>query len=201
MQAYHALSARITSLYWFNLSLQSLLKFPDLMDPLMAVGREIRMLDELYLTGSPYRYERLTREGELDWDLASIIGPRGALLFALDLDYEPDLAEKVFRFGEPRDVKFTFELPTFLRDARRVVRVDAEGMAPVEFETTPRGVTIRDRLSRVGVYLATSDDALIDEIERKRQGLIAREAALEFDPARDEEDLATLRGLVPQGER
>ena len=30
LQAYHALSSRITSLYWFNLSLRSLVTFPDL---------------------------------------------------------------------------------------------------------------------------------------------------------------------------
>ena len=33
LQAYHGLSSRITSLYWFNLSLRSLLAYPDLMLP------------------------------------------------------------------------------------------------------------------------------------------------------------------------
>ena len=33
-QAYHALAQRITSLYWFNLSLPSLVKFPDLIEPI-----------------------------------------------------------------------------------------------------------------------------------------------------------------------
>ncbi|MFN5536966.1 MAG: hypothetical protein ACK5EN_15980, partial [Planctomyces sp.] len=48
-QAWHALSARITSLYWFNLSLKSLLRFPDLIQPITEVNREIRLLDELLL--------------------------------------------------------------------------------------------------------------------------------------------------------
>ncbi len=41
-QAYHGLASRITSLYWFNLSLKSLIKFPDLIEPMTRVGREIR---------------------------------------------------------------------------------------------------------------------------------------------------------------
>jgi hypothetical protein len=43
-QAMHALSTRITSLYWFNLSLKSLLAFPDTWEPITRIGREIRML-------------------------------------------------------------------------------------------------------------------------------------------------------------
>jgi hypothetical protein len=38
LQAYHALSSRITSLYWFNLSLRSLVTFPDLIEPITRVG-------------------------------------------------------------------------------------------------------------------------------------------------------------------
>jgi hypothetical protein len=52
LQAYHALSSRITSLYWFNLSLKSLLKFPDTWAELARIGREARILDEFYLEGS-----------------------------------------------------------------------------------------------------------------------------------------------------
>lgn len=40
---YYALAHRITSLYWFNLSLKSLLKFPDLIEPITRIGREINV--------------------------------------------------------------------------------------------------------------------------------------------------------------
>jgi hypothetical protein len=201
LQAYHALAARITSLYWFNLSLRSLVKFPDTIEPLTRVGREIRMLDEFYITGSAYRHERLLRDGRPDWDLSSIIAPRGALLFALDLDYAPDPIEKVFRFGEPRDVSLAFDLPTFLREVRQVLRVDADGLTPVPFERTATGLRLTDRNSRVGVYLATPDDALPAEIERKRQALATAEQATGLDPARVEADLQTLRALLPERDR
>jgi hypothetical protein len=78
LQAYHALSSRITSLYWFNLSLQSLVKFRDLIEPITLVGREMKLLEPFLLEGDAYRYERLIRaDGQLDWDIASICGPRG----------------------------------------------------------------------------------------------------------------------------
>ncbi len=89
-QAMHALSTRITSLYWFNLSLKSLLKFPDTWEPIMRLGREIQMLAPYYLAGDAYRFERTrSAAGRLDWDLASIVSQDCALLFASDLAYIP----------------------------------------------------------------------------------------------------------------
>ena len=58
-QAWHGLANRVTSLYWFNLSLKSLAKFPDLIEPITRVNREIRMLDEIFLTGDAYEYRRI----------------------------------------------------------------------------------------------------------------------------------------------
>ncbi len=66
----HALSSRITSLYWFNLSLKSLLKFPDTWEPIARIGREIRMLEPFLLAGDAYDFERRTNaDGTPDWDL------------------------------------------------------------------------------------------------------------------------------------
>ena len=50
-QAYQALGQRITSLYWFNLSLKSLTSFRDLIEPINQVNREVRVMDDLLLTG------------------------------------------------------------------------------------------------------------------------------------------------------
>ena len=55
-QAYHALASRITSLYWFNLSLKSLVKFPDLIEPITRVNREIRLMEDLLLEGDAFEY-------------------------------------------------------------------------------------------------------------------------------------------------
>ena len=92
-----ALASRITSLYWFNLSLRSLVTFPDLIEPMTRVGREIRMLEDYYLEGDAVSHERVLLDGMPDWDLDVVAGPRGALLFALDLNYRPDPKERVFQ--------------------------------------------------------------------------------------------------------
>ena len=128
----HALSTRITSLYWFNLSLKSLRKYPDTWEPITRIGREIRMLEPFYLAGDAYRFERRTRtDGSPDWDLASIAAPDAAVLFALDTAYAPDPQEHVFQFGEPREVSFSFDLPPWLRQPRDLFRVDADGLHEV----------------------------------------------------------------------
>jgi hypothetical protein len=195
LQAYHALAARITSLYWFNLSLNSLTKFPDLMDPITEVGREIRMLDRYYLTGAAYDYHRLMDGDDPDWDLYTIAGPDAGLLFALDLAYGPDYTEKVFRFGEARKAEFKFRLPAYLRRPSEIFRVDANGVYPVEWEHTEDGVLIRDRRSEVGIYVASPEPGLAQAIEARRLDLVEYEEALGFDPGSDPDDLATLRAL------
>jgi hypothetical protein len=147
-QAYHALVHRITSLYWFNLSLKSLLKFPDFIEPISRVGREIRMLESFYLEGDAYHFERRRREGKRDWDVAVIAGPRGAVCFELDLAYNPDMSERGFKFGPPREANFVFPLPAYLRDVVEVARVAAEGFRPVNFTRTATGIEISGAADR-----------------------------------------------------
>ena len=100
-QAWHGLANRVTSLYWFNLSLKSLLKFPDLIEPITRVNREIRLLDELFLRGAAGEYRRVDDAGHPAWDLCSIASPDAVLLTAHDLTYQPDWKAREFRF-EPR---------------------------------------------------------------------------------------------------
>jgi hypothetical protein len=89
-QAYHALSSRITSLYWFNLSLESLVKFRDLIDPITQVGREIRMMESFLLEGDATHHARLSHpEGKPDWEISVISGPRAALAEERSLGFDP----------------------------------------------------------------------------------------------------------------
>jgi hypothetical protein len=196
LQAHHALASRITSLYWFNLSLKSLVKFPDLIEPMTRVGREIRMLDEFYLEGDAVHHERLVRDGKPDWDLSVIAGPRGALLFALDLAYEPDVQERVFRFGPPRECAFRFRLPSYVSPVVEVFRVNHEGAEAVEHAVKDGALAITDRVSRVAVYVVAPRPGERDRIEARRQALMAEEDALGFDPGRIPADLEALRQLL-----
>jgi len=200
LQAYHALSSRITSLYWFNLSARSLVAFPDLIEPITRVGREIRMVDTLYLEGDATSHQRVLREGRPDWDLDVVSGPRGALLFALDLAYQPNLEERVLQFGPPRDATFRFPVPDYVGAPAQVLRIDADGVTPVAHTTRKGVVEVRDRVSRVAVYLATSSAGEQARLEARRRQLVAEEEALGFDPGRKPEDLDVLKQFVqPKG--
>ncbi|HRI87989.1 MAG TPA: hypothetical protein PLJ47_02000 [Candidatus Hydrogenedentes bacterium] len=197
LQAYHAVSTRITSLYWFNLSLKTIVKWRDTLDELGRIGRELRMLDEFLLEGDAYGFERIRNQaGKLDWDIASVCGPRAALLFALDLDYVPDSKEKVFRFADPRNAEWEFKLPGYLSEIQDVFRVDADGITEVSWAKTKSGVRIRDAASKVAIYIATPDKSLRTQIEARRNALIAEEASYNFDPARNDADFAALQAAL-----
>jgi hypothetical protein len=200
-QAYHALASRITSLYWFNLSLRSLVAFPDLIEPITRVGREVRMLDDYYLEGDAVSHERVLTNGDPTWDLDVIAGPSGALMFALDLTYRADRDERVFKFAAPRECKFTFPLPSYIRAPAEVFRVDADGVAAVEHVVNDGQVTIRDQVSGVAIYVAAAATGVRDRIEARRRDLVAVEDAMGFLPGQNGADLDVLRRILDAGER
>lgn len=195
-QAYHALAARITSLYWFNLSLKSLLAFPDLIQPITEVGREMKMLENFYLEGNAYHYRRVNENGAPSWDLYVIESPRGAALFALDLAYEANLEDKVFEYGPPREARFEFELPGYLRKPAHVIQVSANEVDAVDFESTESGIAIAGEFGPDAIFIATHDDSLADELEVIRLELIEYEESLGFDPGNNDEDYKTLRDIL-----
>jgi hypothetical protein len=198
-QAWQGLSNRVTSLYWFNLSLKSLVKFPDLIDPITRVNREIRMLDEILLRGDAVEYQRVEDDGQPAWDLNSIAAPDAALLVVHDLAYRPDPQERVFRF-EPRRGEFTFRIPEWLQAARELslFRVDADGVHDVPSDRQPKHVTIRDQVHVVGLYVLTRAPELRSVLQQRRDTLFAGEQAVGFDPAANPEDLQRLRDLLPR---
>lgn len=181
-QAMHALSSRITSLYWFNLSLKSLLKFPDTWEPMARIGREIRMLEPLMLQGDAYDFEQISKaDGTPDWDLASIVSPDAAVLFANDTAYVPDPAESLFKFGPPRPVEFSFRLPPWLRKPAKVFRMDADGIHEVSWKVDGECVTISDNRALDAVYIAAIDSSVRDGIVERRQKALDHEAANPVD--------------------
>jgi len=197
LQAYHALSTRITSLYWFNLSLKTLVKWRDTLDELGRIGREMRMLDEFILEGDAYQFERLLKkDGKPDWDIASVCGPHAALLFALDTDYTADFDEKVFKFGDARNAKWQFKLPAYLHGVKDVFRLDADGVYDVAWTLKNGIVEISEKTSRVAIYVATPDESLRSRMEEERQQLIAQENVWKFDPARNDDDFKQLEALL-----
>lgn len=192
MQAYQGLANGITGLYWYSLEAWSLLRFRDTIDITTRIGREIRLLEDLYMTGDAYLHERITSDGKPDLDLSSIIAPDAALLFALGLDYEPDRRDEVFRSKGTRDLKASYKLPGYLRSIVDVFRIDGEGIYDVKWSATASGVIIEDTLDRVAVYVVTTRQGMRDQLSKRLDILLAAEAAVGFDPASNDDDFTTL---------
>ena len=187
-QAWHGLANRITSLYWFNLSLKSLVAFPDLIEPITEVNREIRMLDELFLHGDAYEYRR----DDDDWDLNSIATANSLLMVANDLRYRADIAKREFVFST-RDAKIRFRLPDWIADPLDVFRVDADGTHDVTHTASDGFIELEDRVQVAGIYLATTDRSLRSRINHRHASLVELEKSTSFDPAKNPSDLARLK--------
>lgn len=175
-QALHALASRITSLYWFNLSKSSLEKFPDTWEPMRRLGREIRMLEDFYLEGDAYRFEKTSKEtGEPNWELSSILSPQGMLLFALDTDYKIDPDKQEFVFGPPRSTTFEFAIPQSLAKNANLKRVDADGLHTVEWKMLDGKVQIKDQATSDRIYILTANGDVFGRVEAKRQKALQHE--------------------------
>ncbi|MFM7185438.1 MAG: hypothetical protein ACKO4Z_11805 [Planctomycetota bacterium] len=199
VQAWHALAARITSLYWFNLSPRSVVKFRDLIDPITRVGREALVLAPLMLEGAAGPHERLHRpDGGPDWDLSTIHGPDAAILCAIDLDYRPDRERKEFVFGVPREATWRFRTPGYLAGIRDVFRIDADGVYDATWRQEGDAIFIDARAARVAVHVATTDPLLRERLEADRRRLVADEQATQFDPAHDDAHFARLAALLEE---
>ncbi|MFM7564020.1 MAG: hypothetical protein ACKO81_13425 [Planctomycetota bacterium] len=177
-QALHAISSRITSLYWFNLSLEGLLKFPDTWEPMRRLGRELYVLEPILLSGGAYAFERRrTGEGRPDWDLASIVSPAATLLFALDTAYVIDPAVNEFRFAPPRQAEFRFRLPPWQREPKELFRLDADGVSEADWRLDGEHVVISGSFSGDAIFLVGSDTKLRETCLQRLSQARAHEAA------------------------
>ena len=190
-QAWHALAARITSLYWFNLSCKSLLRFPDLIQPVTAVNREIRLLDELLLRSTALHHQTLNAADQPDWEISVLAAPDAAIFVVHDVGDGIDEKTSTFSFRK-RQGAWNFPRPEWLPATAQLFRVDASGTHDAQ-GTVSDTVHIQDEVHVVGIYIATSDSTLRQNLQTKLQTLLARETALQFDPGNNPADLQLLR--------
>jgi len=195
MQAYQGLANGVMGLYWYSLQSWSVLKYRDTLDITTRIGREMRLLDSFYLTGDAYKHERIDVESKPNLDLNSIITPDSALLFALDLDYEPDRKAQVFRFKGIRNIDVSFQLPGYLKGIKDLFKVSADGIINVGWESMPNGVKIKDQLDKVGIYVATKDAGMRQKLTKRLEDLITLEKSVGFDPANDSDFSVLMKDL------
>lgn len=192
LQAYEGLANGVIGLYWYSLQSWSLVKYRDCIEVTTRIGRGIRLLEDLYMTGIAAHHARVNGQKRPELDLNVVAGPMGALCFALDLTYQPDHETRVFTFGPPRPVEAEFPLPGFAREPVAVFRADADGLHDVAWQKTDGGVRITDTLDKVAVYVATRDAGLRERLTARLAALKAAEEAIGFDPANNDEDFAAL---------
>ena len=198
-QAWQGLGNGVASLYWFNLSMKSLAKYPDLLEPIARIGIEIGMLKPILEEGTAYRYQRITTDGKPQWDLSSVVSSQAAMLVVNDLGYRIDEATRTFRF-ETRKGQWEFDLPIWLHGASKCYRIDADGVHDVQYRFESGRVVIDDNVEVVGVYVVTKDSAngvsLRETIELTRNRLLERNRSLGFDPIANPQDLKKLQKWV-----
>jgi hypothetical protein len=184
VQAFHALASGISSLYWFNLSYASLRKYPSLMGPMQRIGREIRLLEDFYLTGTQWVYERAFDKGKPGWDLSTFVSPEGLLLFALDLDYRADALTKTFVFTPDRRVDLRFKVPDWIDAGWQLWKLEEDGLKRLGWSPGPEtSLAFKDMITEVGIYILLPDARSSDGLLRKWELLKNREAGSDFDPA------------------
>jgi hypothetical protein len=175
-QAMHALASRVTSLYWFNLSRNSLEKFPDTWEPMRRIGREIRMLEDIYLRSDAYEFSRQTQaDGKADWELSSLITADSMVLFAIDTNYTISPEKQEFIFGAPRPTQLSFKVPSWLAQPLLVRRVDADGLHPVVWTWHDQSIQIEDSASRDRIYVVAQSEGTFKAIESKRTAALEHE--------------------------
>jgi hypothetical protein len=181
--------------------MKSLAKFPDLLDPIRRVGREIQLLKPILESATAYRYERINQEGKPSWDLSSIVNADSAILVANDLAYSIDKKTRTFGFSS-RTASLPFDIPVWLESLRAeggldCFEIDADGPKPVGYKLEDRGITIEAKeVKVVGIYVVSRDKSLRQRLIEQAAGLDQREKSLGFDPIGNPEDLKRLQSWV-----
>ncbi|MFZ9982834.1 MAG: hypothetical protein ACO3FI_12465, partial [Cyclobacteriaceae bacterium] len=193
-QACHALACGITSLYWFNLSYNSLVMFPELLVPMQRIGREIRLLERFYLTGTQWDYRRIMDGKNPQWDLSTLVSPEGIVMFALDLDYRADHKTKTFIFRNERKASFDFKVAEWVKSDWKLLKIGAEQIEEKEFQINSQThvITFSDVVSLDGIYILLPDSSAKDSIVKKFTDLLQQERDMEFKPSRNMD----LRGFI-----
>ena len=149
----------------------------------------------LLIEGDAFEHKRKEVDGKPDWDLSSITGPEGGVLFAIDLDYEINDKKDQFEF-KSRKGNFQFKLPTYLLSPVEVFSLKKDHLADVEYEVRSDQIIIKDEVHIAGIYLISPIKGLRQRINHRLIRLLNREQKLEFDPAVSDKDFQSLKNLL-----
>lgn len=195
-QAWQGLGNGIASLYWFNLSIKSLCKFPDLVQPIQRVNQEIVLLQPFLEEALAFQYRRVNELQKPDLDLSSLVTSDTLLLVANDLQYKIDPKQNCFQFQE-RSVVLQSQLPDWFAQPMDCFRIDADGTHAVSFEIDENQITIQDRLHVVGIYVVSMSKTMQQDLQQRLQQIRSQEKGLDSDSGSNlASDLESLKQLL-----
>lgn len=180
MQAWQAMANRITSLYWFNLSLESLLAFPDLMKPIAEVNRMALILSPWMLEGVDSYHRRVSEVDQPQWDFNAIQTHDTLLLFVINLAYTVDPVHQVFQFTDRRET-FVFPHLGATKPDWQMWRLTREGMEKCQPQWQEKTIRWEDQVRVEGVYVLSADPKLASILQDRRNALESVEQAMGFD--------------------
>ncbi len=195
-QAWQGLGNGIGSLYWFNLSISSLCKFPDLVQPIQRVNQEIVLLRPLLEEAVAFHYRRINEFQKPDLDLSSLVTSDTLLLVANDLQYKIDSKQNTFQFQE-RMVVLQSRLPDWFSQPMACFRIDADGTHAVSFEIHDNQITIQDRIHVVGIYVVSMNKSLQQDLQQRLQEIQSQEKAMDTETGSNlASDLETMQQML-----
>lgn len=194
-QAYHALSTGITSLYWFNLSYKSLITYPELLEPMQRIGREINLLGSFYIHGTQWTFETIGSESQPKCDYSMIVAPQGVVLFINDLDYSINTADKTFIFSKNNPVNPKFNVPKWVNKNWVLLELNNEGLKQIEYQISDSNkLSFNIIINEVGIYVLVPENKA-EELKTKWKNIINAESKLDFDPIKNSMDRSKLISL------
>ncbi|MEM7231715.1 MAG: hypothetical protein AAF517_06055 [Planctomycetota bacterium] len=196
-QAWHGLSNRITSLYWFNLSLKSVAKFPDLIEPITRVNREALALDEFFLRGDAFEHRRIGETDKQSWEICSIATKDALLVVVHDLAYQIDSEKRVFRFESRKLPTIDVRLPSWFGPVK-ASRLGASSLETISSKQDGRTLALspEEPIDVVAIFVIAPDDSVTKQVNSKLQNLAGLESRVPFNPGSNEKDRETLKALV-----
>jgi hypothetical protein len=161
---------------------------------MQRIGREIKLLERFYLTGTQWDYRRIMDGKNPQWDLSTLVSPEGIVMFALDLDYRADHKTKTFIYRNERKASFDFKVAEWVKSDWKLLKIGAEKIEEKEFQLNSKTheITFSDVVSQDGIYLLLPNLSARDSIVKRFTDLLQQERDMEFKPSRNMD----LRGFI-----
>lgn len=193
IQAYQAVANGATSLYWFNISGDSVIKNRRRLSEIQHINREFMIVGDFLTKSTPFSWVNKF----MDIDLNVLAGPDFAVLFACDLKYRVSPVNQYVSSG-PRRETLEFKLPEYLLSCNAAAKVSHQGVSEVDVKIKDGCAIITDTIDVTGMYVLYDTNKFdgLTALKDKYYKLLEQEKSYNFDPIRNNNDFKALRAEV-----